>query len=408
MVLSTVEGDGERLCPRARPARTPEGHGEPLVYDGPMPDTPLLQTVLHETHLLLGARMVPFADYDMPVQYESILAEARAVRSGAGMFDVSHMGRFNVDGPDARALLDWVHTADIGEAMPAGRARYGLLCNEAGGIIDDGIVYRLGDERFLLVANAANAERVFAWLERWQAERFGGARLENVTGRVAMIAVQGPKAIETVAGISDFDPAVVRPFRIAECSVQGRAALAARTGYTGEDGVELMPSSADAAWLWGLLAERGVVPCGLGARDTLRLEAGLLLHGSDMDDATNPIEAGLERFVALEGRDFCGAGPVRAAAQDARSRAPAGRRLAAFEMTDRGALPRPHAPLLADGAVVGQVSSGGYAPTLDRNIGLGYVPARLAAPRQRLQVDVRGNLLDAEVVALPFYSRPRP
>ncbi|MCH8849165.1 MAG: glycine cleavage system aminomethyltransferase GcvT [Chloroflexi bacterium] len=371
-----------------------------------MTGAPLLQTALHETHVRLGARMVGFAGYDMPVQYEGILAEARAVRTGAGVFDVSHMGRILVEGAEARALLDWVHTADIGEAMPLGRARYGLVCNEDGGIIDDGIVYRLADERFMLIANAANAATVFAWLERWRAERFAGARLENVTADVAMLAVQGPEAIGIVAAISDFDPSSVRPFRIAECSIEGRRAWVARTGYTGEDGVELMPSSADAAWLWELLLERGVVPCGLGARDTLRLEAGLLLHGSDMDAATNPIEAGLGRFVALDAGDFCGAGPVREAAR--RAAAGDGRRLAAFEMTERGALPRPHAPLLADGAVVGQVSSGGYAPTLDRNIGLGYVPAGLAAPQQRLQVDVRGNLLDATVVALPFYSRPRP
>ena len=367
-----------------------------------MPDTPLLHTPLHATHVRLGARMVPFAGYDMPVQYEGILAEARAVRTGAGMFDVSHMGRFTVEGPGARALLDWVHTADIGEAMPVGRARYGLLCNEAGGIIDDGIVYRLADQRFMLVANAANAAKVLGWLERWRAERFPDATLEDLTGQVSMIAVQGPKAIETVAGLSDFDPAGVRPFRIVDGRIAGRGALMARTGYTGEDGVELMPSATDAEWLWDLLLDRGVVPCGLGARDTLRLEAGLLLHGSDMDESVNPIEAGLGRFVALDAGDFCGADPVRAAAL-----AGTQRRLAAFEMTERGALPRPHAPLVAEGAVVGQVSSGGYAPTLDRNIGLGYVPTALASPAQRLQVDVRGKLLDAQVVTLPFYSRPR-
>ena len=383
------------------------------MYDGPMTGAPPQQTVLHEAHVRLGARMVPFAGYDMPVQYDGILAEARAVRTGAGVFDVSHMGRIVVDGTEARALLDWVHTAHIGEAMPVGRARYGLVCNEAGGIIDDGIVYRLAEERFMLIANAANAATVFAWLERWRSERFAGARLENITADVAMLAVQGPEAVGIVAAISDFDPGAVRPFRIAECSVEGRRAWVARTGYTGEDGVELMPSSADATWLWERLLARGVVPCGLGARDTLRLEAGLLLHGSDMDTSTNPIEAGLERFVALDAGDFCGSGPVREAARRAMasraaSRTGTERQLAAFEMTERGALPRPHAPLLADGAVVGQVSSGGYAPSLDRNIGLGYVPAGLASPQQRLQVDVRGNLLDATVVALPFYSRPRP
>jgi aminomethyltransferase len=345
--------------------------------------------------------MVPFAGYDMPVQYEGILAEARAVRSSAGIFDVSHMGRFFVEGADARALLDWVHTADIGESIPIGRARYGLLCNESGGIIDDGIVYRLGDDRFMLIANAANATTVLAWVTRWRDERFKAAAIDNATSRVSMIALQGPKATAIAESISDFLPGQIRPFRIGEGMIQGRAAMLARTGYTGEDGLEIMPAAEDAPWLWALLMEHGAVPCGLGARDTLRLEAGLLLHGSDMDDGVNPIEAGLERFVAPDG-DFCGADAVHAAARNGTER-----KLAAFETIERGAVPRSHAPLLAEDAVVGQVSSGGYAPSLDRNIGLGYVPARLASPGAELQIDVRGKLLDARVVALPFYSRPR-
>ena len=361
----------------------------------------LRRTSLHDRHVRLGARMVPFAGYDMPVQYESILAEARAVRATAGIFDVSHMGRFFVEGPGARALLDWTHTADIGASMPHGRARYGLVCNERGGIIDDGLVYRLGDERFLLVANAANAARVLAWVTRWRDERYGDAVIEDATDRVSMIALQGPGAIEIARAVSDFDSGVVRPFRIAEGSIGGCPALLARTGYTGEDGLEIMPADADASAVWDLLVEHGAVPCGLGARDTLRLEAGLLLHGADMDESVNPVECGLERFVAMEG-NFCGADAVRAAARDGTER-----RLAGFEAVERGSVPRAHAPLLAEGSVVGMVSSGGYAPSLDRNIGLGYVPARLASPGQRLQVDVRGRLLDARVVALPFYSRPR-
>ena len=367
-----------------------------------MTEQPLLQTSLHDTHVALGGRMVPFAGYDMPVQYEGILAEARAVRTTAGIFDVSHMGRFFIEGPQARNLLDWVHTADLGEQMPVGRARYGLLCNEAGGIIDDSIVYRLAEERFMLIANAANAAKVLAWVTRWRDERFTGSTIEDVTARMSMIALQGPRALDLMAGIADFDQQILKPFRIAECSIEGRAALVARTGYTGEDGVEVMPAAEEAPWLWELLMQKGAVPCGLGARDTLRLEAGLLLHGSDMDASVNPIGAGLERFVALEAGDFCGAGPVRAAAA-----AGTERRLAAFETLERGAVPRAHSPLLAEGSVVGQVSSGGYAPTLDRNIGLGYVPARLSAPGTTIQVDVRGKLLEATVVPLPFYKRPR-
>ena len=367
-----------------------------------MAEDPLRETVLHATHVGLDARMVPFAGYDMPVQYEGILAEAKAVRTTAGIFDVSHMGRFFASGPHARALLDWVHTADIGESMPVGRARYGLLCNEDGGIIDDDIVYRLGGDRYMLIANAANAVKIYAWLERWRDERFPGIKLTNDTERIAMIALQGPKATAIAAEVSDFDPQTLRPFRIAELTVAGKPALVARTGYTGEDGVEIMPESGDAPALWALLMEHGAIACGLGARDTLRLEAGLLLHGSDMDETINPVEAGLDRFVALGAGDFCGKPAVAAMTKDGPER-----RLAAFRMAERGAVPRPHAPILADGAAVGQVSSGGYAPTLDTNIGLGYVPARFAAPEEALQINVRGKILDARVTPLPFYARPR-
>jgi aminomethyltransferase len=366
------------------------------------PTGPLRETILHETHVRLGGRMVPFAGFDMPVQYEGILAESRAVRTGAGIFDVSHMGRFFVEGPDARALLDWLHTADIGERMPIGRARYGLICNEAGGIIDDGIVYRLGPERFLLIANAANAPEVLTWAERWRAERFGGCTLTDRTGEVAMIALQGPRAVGIAAEVTGFDPAAVRPFHITESPLLGSPGLTARTGYTGEDGVELMPASAQAPALWARLMEAGAVPCGLGARDALRLEAGLLLHGHDMDATTNPIEAGLARFVALNAGDFCGREAVAAAAERGTART-----LTGLRARERGAVPRPGAPVLADGQAVGEVCSGGYGPTVEANIALAYLPTALAAPGTAVQVDVRGRVQEAEVVPLPFYARPR-
>jgi aminomethyltransferase len=178
--------------------------------------------------------------------------------------------------------------------------------------------------------------------------------------------------------------------------------MVAHTGYTGEDGVEVMPAAEDAPGLWAMLMEHGATACGLGARDTLRLEVGLLLHGNDMDESVNPIEAGLEKFVSLEAGDFCGSGPVRKAAAEGTER-----KLAAFRTVERGAVPRPHSPILADGAVIGQTSSGGFSPTLDMNIGLGYVPARFAALDTALQIDVRGRLLDARATTLPFYSRPR-
>ena len=363
--------------------------------------TVLRHTPLYEAHVRLGGRMVPFTGWEMPVQYQGILAEARAVRSSVGAFDVSHMGRIAVEGPDARALLDWVHTADIGERMAVGRARYGLLCNEQGGIIDDGIVYRLDQERFLLVANAANTSTVLDWLARWHDARFPNATVEDLTERVAMVALQGPAAIEAIARLSDFDPAAVGPFRCVQASVQGRSALIGRTGYTGEDGVEVMPASDDAPWLWELLLEHGVVPCGLGARDVLRLEAGLALHGADISPSVDPIAAGLDRFVTKDG-SFCGADAIRRV----RAAGPQ-RRFVGFQTVSRGTLPRSHAPLLADGSVVGEVTSGGYSPTLDRNIGLGYVPVRFASPGTELQLDIRGKLVDAVMVPLPFYSRLR-
>ena len=366
-----------------------------------MTQAPLERTVLHDAHVAAGGRMVPFAGYAMPVQYAGILAEARAVRGAAGVFDVSHMGRFRVEGPDARALLDWVHTADVGGAMPVGRARYGLICNEAGGIIDDAVVYRLGDERFLIVANAANAAGVFAWLERWRAERFAGAVLTDATRATAMIALQGPEAIGIASAVCGLDASAVRPFRIVEAEVRGARTLVARTGYTGEDGVEIMPPAAAAEGLWGALLGGGAVPCGLGARDVLRLEAGLLLHGADMDASVNPVEAGLGRFVRADG-DFCGAAAVRAAAEAGPERL-----LVGFRTAGRGALPRAHADIRADGAVVGRVTSGGYAPSLDTAVGLGYVPRRLGTPGTILEIDVRGRAVAAAVVPLPFYARPR-
>jgi aminomethyltransferase len=347
--------------------------------------------------------MVPFAGWEMPVQYpQGILAEARAVRSRSGIFDVSHMGRLFVEGADAQALLNWVHTGDIGLEMPLSRARYGLLCNEDGGIIDDCIIYRLSEQRYLLVANASNTPEVLTWVTRWRDERFPNVTLDDATNRIAMIALQGPDAVAVMATLSDFDPAATRQFRIVEATIQGKPALIGRTGYTGEDGVEIMQASEDATWLWGLLMDHGAMPAGLGARDVLRLEASLPLHGNDISPKTNPLEAGLERFLALDKGDFCGAVALRAIQASGQAR-----QLVGFQTVEKGALPRAHSSIVIGGQRAGEVSSGGYSPTLDRNIGLGYVPAQSVSPGSRIQVDVRGNLIDAEVVRTPFYSRPR-
>ena len=361
----------------------------------------LFTTALHEAHIALGARMVSFAGYDMPVQYKGIIAEVRAVRTTAGMFDVSHMGRFVIDGNDGRALLDWIHTRNINEEMPVGRALYGLICKRDGGIIDDGIVYRLSDHQYMLIANAANAGKIETWLNYWRDEHFHDARITNSTEHISMIALQGPKAIEIAASLSSFDPTKVPAFRIARCAVNGHPAFISRTGYTGEDGVELMPHAEDVVALWDRLIEAGVVPCGLGARDTLRLEAGLLLHGSDMNETINPVEAGLERFVSMD-REFCGSTAIATALESEPST-----RIMGFQMIERTSVPRSHSDIIIGGGIVGSVVSGGYSPTLDINIGLGYVPTRLTARGTALQIDIRGKLLDAKVTGFPFYSRKR-
>ncbi len=366
-----------------------------------MTEQPLLKTPLYDLHVERGARMVPFAGYDMPVQYDSILAEIKAVREGVGIFDVSHMGRFFIDGDGARALLDWVHTANINEDMPLGRARYGLICKRDGGIIDDGIVYRMSEDVYMLIANAGNAAKVLNWLNYWRDERFPDVRVSDSTNHISMIAVQGPKAIELVASISEFNPDEIKNFRVTRCLVDERASLVARTGYTGEDGVEIMPHAGDSPRVWKKLVAAGAVPCGLGARDILRLEAGLLLHGSDMDETINPIEAGLERFVAMD-TDFCGKDAVKSAIEKGTQR-----HLVGFRTIERGPVPRSHAPILIETTPIGQVASGAFSPTLDMNIGLGYVPNRFAVPGTALKLEVRGKLLDAIVVPIPFYSRPR-
>ncbi|MCZ6891691.1 MAG: glycine cleavage system aminomethyltransferase GcvT [Chloroflexi bacterium] len=359
----------------------------------------LSRTALYDTHVALDGRMVPFAGWEMPLQFQGILAEARAVRATAGLFDVSHMGRIWLRGAQAADLLDWVTTADV-PSVALNRARYTLVCNEAGGIIDDCIFYRLGDQEYLLIANAANRDAVWSWLQHWRTDRFLSVELDDRTLDVGMIAFQGPQTpalLDRVApGLAD----ELRPFRCAQTKVAGVEALVGRTGYTGEDGFEIMPAMSDAPKLWSLLQELGAVPCGLGARDVLRLEAGLLLHGTDMDVDRNPIEAGLERFVALDSESVC----AEALRRILRS-GPA-RRLAGFQMVGRGIARHGYA-IVSRGEPVGEVTSGGYSPTLDRSIGLGYVASELAPLGSRLSIDIRGKLVDAETVALPFYSRRR-
>ena len=363
-----------------------------------MPES-LRHTPLYDTHLSLGARMAPFGGWDMPIQYTSILDEARAVRSSAGLFDVSHMGRVDIRGPAAAPLLERVFSTGVSRSR-LGRARYGVICNEGGGIIDDCIVYRRTKDEFLLVPNAGNTRHVLDWILRWNSGA-AQARIDEVTSRYSMIALQGPESVSILDGLTPLSLASVRPFSAVETEIGGAEALVARTGYTGEDGFELIVPAASVAGLWATLVEKGAKPCGLGARDVLRLEAGLLLHGNDIDTSTNPYEAGLDRFVEPDREGYVPGEALRRVRDEG-----VGRRLVGFHMIGRGIARHGH-PITDGTEAVGHVTSGGYSPTLDRNLGLGYVPTSYTVPGSRILVDIRGRLVEAEVTTLPFYSRRR-
>lgn len=361
-----------------------------------------LETALHPNHLALGARMVPFGGWDMPVQYSSILAEVQAVRTRAGLFDVSHMGRLYVSGPRAAGFLDWVLTGSA-STLQIGRARYCMICNEAGGVIDDTIFYRLAEDRYLLIPNAGNRLEVKDWFQRWIEEKFtGGCRIEDQTRETGLIAVQGPDSFRILDGLgrmNDGRPwSGLRLFSWGEGTFRGKAVFLARTGYTGEDGFEMVVPSIEAPSVWDALVDQGLTPCGLGARDLLRLEAALPLHGHEIDRDTSPVEAGLERFVRVEG-DYVGAPALRRQRE-----AGTARRLVGFTLPGRSA-PRAGYPILFQGEIIGNITSGSYSPTLDTSIAMGYVLVRHAAAGSMVDVDIRGRPAPAKIVPLPFYTR---
>ena len=334
--------------------------------------------------MALGARMVPFAGWELPVQYGGVLREHRAVREDCGAFDVSHMGEIEVEGPRARELLQSLLSNDLDRIGP-GRAQYTLLTNERGGIVDDLIVYELDRYRYLLVVNAANRETDVRWLREREVP---GSDVRDVSDEYGLVAVQGPRAIERLELKS------APPFTFAEGEVAGIACMVSRTGYTGEEGVELLVPADDAPALWDAVLERGVTPCGLGARDSLRIEACYPLHGNDIGPDTDAISAGLGWVCALD-KDFTGAAELRRIEAIGPLR-----RLVPFVLEEPG-VPRPGMPIL-DG---GEVTSGTYSPMLDRGIGLGYVPAALAASGTAIAVDVRGRRRRARVVDKPIYRR---
>ena len=360
----------------------------------------LKRTPLHEEHVRLGAKMVPFAGYEMPVQYPTgIVAEHRAVREAVGMFDVSHMGELAIRGPQALEWVQHVVSNDVSK-VEVGQAQYAAICNEQGGVIDDCITYRFPDG-YMIVVNASNLEKDRAWIESF-ADRFD-ARLIDQSDEIGLIALQGPKASKVLAKLTETDLDAIGYYRFAEGKVDGRYAIISRTGYTGEDGFELYVPSDDAAPIWrALLAAgepEGIKPAGLGSRDSLRLEMGYALYGNDLDEEHDAIESGLGWVVKPDKGDFVG----RDALVRTKESGPK-RKLVGFELKERG-FPRHGYEIQSGGRVVGVVTSGVHSPSLDKGIGMGWVEASLAKPGTLLDIMVRGKPVPAEVVRPPFYKQ---
>jgi len=371
-----------------------------------MTDAPeqLHSTALLDVHRALGARLIEFGGWLMPVQYGGILEEHRAVRERAGLFDLSHMGELFVEGDDAGDALAAALITDP-RTLAVGRAQYSMIVAPDGGVIDDLIVYRLGPDRFLVVANAGNAGIVSDEL----AARLGGWRavLDDRSLATSLVAIQGPRAAEVLAPLTDVDLPSLRYYAIAEGQVAGIPALVARTGYTGEDGFEIFVDWARGPEIWEALAKvgeaAGVVPAGLGARDTLRLEAGMPLYGNELDRRTNPFEAGLGRVVKLDKPgDFVG----REALARVATAGPA-KQLVGMVITGRG-IARHGYPVLDDADRIGVVTSGTHSPTLGKPIAMAYVEPGESAPGTILSVEIREQPVAAEVVPLPFYKRAKP
>jgi len=359
----------------------------------------LLQTPLHAWHAAHGGRMVDFAGWSMPVQYTSIVEEHQACRSSAALFDVSHMGRLFFEGPNAEQLLDRLLTRKVA-GLPPGKIRYSLMCNESGGILDDVLIYHIiglvGPPYHLLVVNASNRQKIIDWLVQ---QRLDGVQFTDRTAQTAMIAVQGPQALELVSLHAGFRLADLTYYSSIGVLFDGAPAVISRTGYTGEDGCEIIIEAPHARRIWELLVKEGARPAGLAARDTLRLEAAMPLYGHELSESINPYQAGLDFAVNLKDRDFAGRAALERSKND-----PSRPKRIGLAMTGRR-VPREHFGVFAGDEQVGEVTSGTFSPTLNKPIAMAYVQPHYAAPGTKLAIDIRGSREPCEVVPLPFYKR---
>ncbi len=358
------------------------------------------KTPLYHEHVRLGARIIPFGGWLMPVQYSSIVDEHQTVRNAVGMFDISHMGQFVVTGDSARDWLNTVLTNNVAK-LDVGQGQYTFLLNDDGGVIDDLIVYRTGDAEYLLVVNAAKVDEDLAWLEQ---HRASGITLKNRSADFGGVAIQGPRVVDLFHGLLGQNVELPARNTIRDFMIEDMPVSIARTGYTGEDGVEVFFRASDAAKFWNLVLERGskfgTKPCGLGARDTLRLEMCYPLNGSDLSTERSPIEAGLGFFVDLEKREFTGRDKLLETKTNG-----ARERLVAFKMNGKGPPPRPHYSLFSKGKRVGEITSGTLSPSLNIGIGMGYVSSASAKIGTPLEVEIRGQKFPATIEKKPLYKK---
>jgi len=353
------------------------------------------KTALYDEHVKRGAKMVPFAGWLMPVQYAGIVEEHQAVRKNAGMFDISHMGQLIVDGNDARGWLNTMLTNNI-DKLEVGQGQYTFLLNDRGGIIDDLIAYRIDDKKFLLVVNASCTEQDLDWLNK---HRRGDVKIDNRSANFGGVAIQGPKVAELFVNL---------PARnhIVDLELDGMPISMARTGYTGEDGVEVFFRASDAVKFWNSVLEKGkdlgIKPCGLGARDTLRLEMCYPLNGSDLSPERNPIEAGLGFFVDLAKPNFIGRDVLRKAKENGTPE-----KLVPFKMNEKGPPPRPHYSVFADGESIGEVTSGTLSPSLNWGVGMAYINAANAKVGEKIDIEIRGQKFPATIERKPLYRKEK-
>lgn len=362
------------------------------------------KTPLNQTHIDLGARMVDFGGWHMPVQYSGLSQEHQAVRTKAGLFDVSHMGEVSVEGEEAENFLNFLVTNNVSK-LTDGQAQYTVMCYEDGGIVDDLLVYRRGPTRYLLCINAGNSDKDWKWIEQ-HAEKFPGVAVKNRSEEYSQIAIQGPLAAQILQKITSYDLSKVKYYHFAETEISGHPVILSRTGYTGEDGFEIYAPAAFGAQLWKQLMDAGtpmgMLPAGLGARDTLRTEMKMPLYGHEIDQTTNPIDAGLGWVVKLDKpEDFLGKSSLLKAKSEGPKRA-----LVGLRVLDRGIARQGYEIFDSESKVkVGTVTSGTPSPTLGTNIAIGYVPYELRAPGTKLSVKIRDRHFPAEVVPTPFYKR---